>query len=750
MKRTLFLTIALASIQSTLAETLSNIVIVGNKRIENETIKSYLAIKIGTDFEESDVDASLKSLFDTGYFEDVKVTKRNNTLHIEVKENPIVNQIAYEGNSNLKDEQLEKEINIKPRKILSKTDIQNAQQRILEMYRRTGRFNAKVTPKIIRLDDNRVDLVFEISEGDVTNIEKIVFIGNNTFSKTELEEQILSKRWKFWRFFANDDTYDPDRLMADQQALRQFYSNNGHPDFRIINAGAELSPDRKNFYLTFTFEEGDYFTFDTVSVKSTLKDIDIKSLEKELTFSKGDMYSSNEIEKTINAITDVLGDRGYAFVAVEPVIKKDRVTKTASVCFEIKEGPRIYVEKISVKGNDKTRDHVIRREMTLHEGDAYNASKLKNSETKIKDLGFFKSASVETEQGSQGDQANVTVTVEEQPTGEFKLSGGYSTQDGIIGNVGLSNKNFMGKGQFVHADFSMSKKTQEFNVGITEPYLFNRPLAGSIDLFSQSSSRIDAFTSKSQGMRLGAGYHLTLNLIQSWSYLIKTDNVTGVNSLASQYILNDPRNLMLSSLTHSLRFDRRDSATETTRGYILTVSNTYSGLGGGVYYFRNDFSATTFYTPRENILTFIRGEFGFMTPVQGKSIRIADSIFLGGDSFKGFQYAGLGPRDINSTNKDPLGGKKYWKATIEAQFPIGLPVDFGIKGALFTQFGSLYDCVVLGQPGVVDEKFIRQSIGGGIIWKGPFGPLRIDYAVATRKKDYDITQTINLSYHLPF
>ncbi|MBP9753110.1 MAG: outer membrane protein assembly factor BamA [Proteobacteria bacterium] len=750
MKRALYLTLALTSFENLLGESLSNIVIVGNKRIEPETIKSYLSIKIGEEFSEADADTSLKSLFDTGYFEDVKVIKKGTSLHIEVKENPIVNQIAYEGNSSLKDDQLEKELSIRPRKILSRTDIQNAQQRILEMYRRMGRFNAKVSPKIIRLDNNRVDLVFEIVEGDVTNIEKIIFIGNKTFSKTRLEEEILSKRWKFWRFFANDDTYDPDRLMADQQALRQFYANNGHPDFRIINAVAELSPDRKDFCLTFTFEEGDYFAFDDVAIQSAIKDIDIKSLQKEVSFSNGDMYSAKEIEKTVNAITDALGDKGYAFVSVDPVITKDREKKTAKISFEIKEGPRIYVEKITIKGNDKTHDNVIRREMTIHEGDAYNTSKIKQSETKIKDLGYFKVTSVETEQGSEGDQAHVVINVEEQPTGEFKLSGGYSTMDGIIGNVGFSQKNFMGKGQTVHADFSMSKRTQEFNVGILEPYMFNRPLSGSIDLFSQSSSRMEAFTTKSNGMRLGLGYHLTVNFIQSWNYLIKSDDITGVEQNASQYIKDDPRKLMMSAITHSLRYDKRDSAMETTRGYLLSMSNTYSGLGGTVHYIRNDFSATAFYTPMENILTFARGEFGFILPVQGRRLRISDSIYLGGDSFKGFQFGGLGPRDSLSRNKDALGGKKYWKGTLEAQFPIGLPVDFGIKGALFTQFGALYDCAVKGQNGVVDDKFIRQSVGGGIIWKGPFGPLRIDYAVATRKKAYDVTQTVNLSYQLPF
>jgi outer membrane protein insertion porin family len=759
MNNKLFYCILLSglSINALYSENVKKIVVKGNKRVEYETVKSYLPIKIGEELTEEKTDDSLKALFDTGYFEDVQVIGKGGILEIEVKENPIVNQISYEGNSHLKDDQLEKEISIRPRKILSKTDIQNAQQRILEMYRRTGRFNAKVDPKIIKLDNNRVNLIFEITEGGVSNIQKIIFIGNKAFSASKLEDQLLSKSWKFWRFFATDDVFDPDRFMADQQVLRQFYANNGHPDFRIISAVSELSTDRTEFYLTFTIEEGDYYQFDTPSIKSDIKEVKIKDLEKELTFSKGDMFSSNQIEKSITAITEALGDNGYAFVTVEPVIVKDKKSKMATVNFEIKEGPRIYIHKILFKGNDKTYDHVIRRELTLYEGDAYNSSKIRNSETKIKDLGYFKSAHIEHEQGEEKDQANLIINVEEQSTGEFKLSGGYSTLEGVIGMLGISQKNFMGRGQTIHSEISASQKSQNFNVGITEPYLFNRPLVGSIDIYKTRSQYLDTFTSESLGLNTGIGYRLTQNLIQKWMYSIHSDDMSGVNSRSSIFILEDPKKMKQSTITHTLRYDKRDSILDTTRGYLLNLNTSYSGVGGDVYYIRNDFSSTVYYTPYENLLTFARLDLGRVDQIQNKRLRVTDSIFLGSDSFKGFEYGGLGPRDIKSHYKDALGGKKYWKATLEAQLPIGPSIDWGIKGVLFTQAGMLWDSDFINSPfndgiqaQVVDNKKLRASYGFGIIWKSPFGPLRIDYAVPFIKEPFDKEMRLNIGYATPF
>ncbi len=747
MKKLLLATVMLSAVNIAYGEKLQKVVVSGNKRIESVTIESLLGVKVGEDISDNTADIVLQTLYNTGYFTNVTVKKNAGTLNIVVAENPTIYEVAYEGNSKLTTEQIESELKLQPRRILSKTDIQNAQQRLLEMYRRMGRFSAKVDPKIIKLDNNRVSLVFEIEEGDATHIQNIFFLGNKKYSTGRLEEALMSKRYKFWRFFANDDIYDPDRFMADQQALRQFYANHGYIDFRIINAIAELTPDKTEYYLTFSIDEGEQYKFEKPHVVSAVKDVTAEDLEKHIVFSDGDTYAAKEVDKTVTQITDALGSKGYAFVAVEPIIVRNNEQKTACVTFEIKEGPRVYVEKITIKGNNRTHDAVIRRELTLHEGDAYNASKIKDSETNIKDLGYFKESTVESESGTNPDQAKLVVSVEEQRTGELKFGGGFSTTDGLMASVGISERNFMGKGQIVHAELGISKRHQDVNLGITEPYLFDRPLAGSVDVYSVRSSRIESYTTKSTGFNLGIGYHLTPNLTQRFAYSLHKDSVSQIAVDASPFIQSDPRNSLSSSIAHTLTYDKRDSVQDPTRGYTISITNAYTGLGGNVYNIKNDLSATVFYTPVEEITTLCRFGVGRVDKVGNKRVRIVDAVYLGADSFRGFEYAGLGPRDSRG-RKDALGGKKYWKGTIEAQFPVGLPVDFGVKAAVFTDFGTVWDSPAKGSM-VIDDKKMRASWGVGIIWKGPFGPLRIDYAIPFKKSKFDEEQRINLGYALP-
>lgn len=733
-------------------EVLEKIEIKGNKRIESETIKSYLALNIGDDFNEIGVDQSLKKLFSSGYFADVKAQKVGTLLKITVEENPTINKVAYEGNSALKDDQIAKDIPLKSRKILSLPEVQNAQQRLLEIYRRMGYFSAKVEPKTIKLDQNRVNLVFEISEGPIATINKIVFAGNHKFSSTELEDAILSKRAKWWRFFATDDRFDPDRLMADQQALRQIYGNKGYPDFRIISASSELSNDRKHFYLTFVVEEGDYYKFSDISINTTVKGIDVERLNKEITFSKGDGYSAKELDKTITAISEVLGEKGYAFVVIEPIVNKDNKNKTASVTFSIKEGPRIYIDRVTIQGNSRTYDEVIRRELSIHEGDIFNTLKLRQSETNLKNLDYFKAVSVDAEQAESPDRANLNVKVEEQSTGSVRFSTGYSTVDGVIFNLGYSERNFMGKGQTIHADGTVGKRVQDFTIGIIEPYLFNKRLVGTFDVFSNRNSRIDTFTTKTIGFSVGIGYNLTTNLIQKWNYSLHSDKTSSIEKTASVFLQNEPRKAIVSSMAHTIKYDKRDSIIDPTKGYVLSMTNTFAGVGGNISYLRNDFSSTIFYTPVEQMLVFAKLDFGRVQKVGKRKLRIVDGVYLGGDSFKGFEYGGIGPCDVASLNKDIIGGRKYWTATLEGQFSLGLPVDLGIRGAAFTQLGSVWDAPVTKNVSgghLIDNRKTRVSAGFGIIWKGPLGPLRIDYAVPIVRSKFDSTQRINLSYHTP-
>lgn len=741
MKRTALATLLFAAlISSTIAAPLKGIRIEGNQRIESETIHSYVPIKVGEEFDPNKLDESLKALHATGYFTDVHVSNDNDTMVVKVEENPIINRIAYEGNSKLKDDIIQQEIKFRPREVLSRARIQEAQQRVLEIYRRMGRFGARVEPKIIKLPENRVDLIFEIDEGAVTYVRKITFIGNKHIPSKKLEEQLNSKRTRWYRFFAVDDVYDPDRFMADQQALRKFYYDNGYPDFRIITAHAELSPDQKDFFFTFHIEEGEKYDFGKVEITSKLPNVKTSDLMEVLTFTEGDTFSGKQIEKTITLMSNAVGVQGYAFVAIEPIVKKNPETKKADITFEIKEGPRVYIEKIVFSGNDRTRDNVLRREMQLHEGDAFNSQKLKDSERNLKDLGYFKTVTVDTEPGTGTDQARVVVKVEEQSTGEIGLAGGYSTLDGPLASIRLIERNFMGTGRVLHSDLSIAKKRQDFDVGIVEPYFLGPNMTGSASVFSSKSSRFDAFTQQSMGVRTGIGYRLSEYWSQGFSYMIMQEKITSSRAFRSSYISDQLGTSITSAVTHSLSYDRRDAARNTTSGYIIGMSNTYAGVGGDVQYLKNILNAGWYYPVADEVILNIRGEVGGMERV-GKKIRTVDKFSLGAQSFRGFEYGGIGPRD--AITKDPLGGTRFWTQTNELVFPLGLPSEFGIKGAVFSDIGSLWRIgEKMPDTKVHDENKMRASVGCGISWDSPFGPISIDYSRAVKKQKYDSTQTI--------
>ena len=741
MKRTALATLLFAAlISSTAAAPLKGIRIEGNQRIESETIHSYLPIKVGEEFLPNQLDESLKALHATGYFTDVHVSNDNDTMVVKVEENPIINRIAYEGNSKLKDDVIQQEIKFRPREVLSRARIQEAQQRVLEIYRRMGRFGARVEPKIIKLPENRVDLIFEIDEGAVTYVRKITFIGNKHIPSKKLEEQLNSKRTRWYRFFAVDDVYDPDRFMADQQALRKFYYDNGYPDFRIITAHAELSPDQKDFFFTFHVEEGEKYDFGKIEITSKLPNVKTNDLKEVLTFAESDTFSGKQIEKSITLMSNAVGVQGYAFVAIEPIVKKNPETKKADITFEIKEGPRVYIEKIVFSGNDRTRDNVLRREMELHEGDAFNSQKLKNSERRLKDLGYFKTVTVDTEPGAGADQARIVVKVEEQSTGEIGLAGGYSTLDGPLASIRLIERNFMGTGRVLHSDLSIAKKRQDFDVGIVEPYFLGRNMTGSASVFSSKSSRFDAYTEQGTGIRTGIGYRLSEYWSQGFNYIIKQEKISSARASISSYIAEQLGTSITSALAHSLSYDRRDAGRNTTSGYVIGMSNTYAGLGGNVEYLKNILNASWYYPVADEVVLNIRGEAGGIERI-GKKIRTVDKFSLGAQSFRGFEFGGIGPRD--ATTKDPLGGTRFWTQTTELVFPLGLPSEFGVKGAVFSDIGSLWR---VGEkiPGTIvyDESKMRASVGCGISWDSPFGPISIDYSRAVKKQKYDNTQTI--------
>ena len=448
------------------------------------------------------------------------------------------------------------------------------------------------------------------------------------------------------------------------------------------------------------------------------------------------------IDRTIEKITDALGTRGFAFTEIDVKPKKDREKHTVDLTLEIKEGPKVYIERIEIRGNERTRDHVIRRELTLHEGDAYNTARIKKSERNLKDLGYFKNVELITEQGSSSDRAVMVVKVEEQSTGELSFSAGFSTVDGPIGSIRFVERNFMGKGQTVSSELAVAKKTQEFDVGFSEPYLFGRQLVGGVNAFVTRSTRFSAYTRTSQGVTPTLGYKLTENLSQELHYLIKHENISHLSTTASEYIKQQKGSTYTSEIGQTLYYDRRDSKIDTTSGYVLSMSNAYAGLGGTVKYLKHIFAGTVYFSPVEDIVVALKGSYGMMQKA-GKKIRTVDSFLLGADSFRGFHYGSVGPHDIRTG--DALGGTRFWMTTAETLFPIGLPNEFGVKGALFTDVGTVWKSPEAGRF-VRDNKYIRASWGVGLAWNSPFGPIRIDYATPFRKDKYDDTQRFLISF----
>jgi outer membrane protein insertion porin family len=732
--------------------TVRQVQIEGTERIEPETVRSYLLVQPGDNFDDERMDRSLKALFATGLFADVTLRREGDTLVVRVKENPIINRIAFEGNRRLDEATLTGEIQLKPRVVYTRTKVQSDVKRILDLYRRSGRFAATVEPKVIPLDQNRVDLVFEIEEGSVTGIKAINFIGNRKFSDGRLREVIQTRETRWYRFFSSDDTYDPDRLTYDRELLRKFYLSEGYADFRVVSAVAELTPARDGFYITFTIEEGDRYKFGTVDVASQIRDVPVDELKPRVTMREGDWYNADSVERTIGILTDELGNRGYAFVDIRPRINRNRDARTIDVTFDIQEGPRVYVERIDVQGNVRTLDTVIRREFRLVEGDAFNTSKLRRSQQRIRNLGFFKKVEVANVPGSAPDRTVVTVDVEEQSTGELSLGAGFSTTEGPLADIGIRERNLLGRGQDLRVGLLFSSRTQQIDLSFTEPYFLDRNLAAGFDLFeiernNQTQSSFDQF---SLGGALRGGYQLTENLRQTVRYTLRQDEIRNIRVGASRFIIDQQGQHTTSSVGQVLFYDRRDNRQEPTEGYYGSVGTDFAGLGGDVEYVRLKLGAGYFYplAPPSWILG-LTGEVGYIAGL-GQGVGIQDRFFIGGDTLRGFKTAGIGPRD--SVTQDALGGNQYYIGSATLQFPLGLPQEIGVSGRVFTDFGSLWslDTSPTSTGEISDASSIRVSAGAGISWRSPLGPVRLDLALPVIKEDFDKTEVFRVSFGTRF
>jgi outer membrane protein insertion porin family len=728
---------------------IGDIQVEGTQRIEPETVRSYMAISPGDPFAADKIDKALKNLFATGLFADVNFRREGNTLIVKVVENPIINQIAFEGNDHIEDKDLTAEIQLKPRTVLTQSRVQSDVTRILDLYRRSGRFGATVEPKVINLDQNRVNLVFEIKEGKKTEVRRISFVGNKAFSDSDLRGEIVTQESAFYRFLSSNDTYDPDRLQVDREKLRAFYLSEGYIDFKVVSAVAELSPEQDAFYITFTVDEGERYKLGKVEIKTSLKDLDPKALRSLVQSAEGDWYDQDDVDRTVTALNDALGSLGYAFVDIQPRLDRDPKKKIVNVTYDINEGPKVYVERIDIKGNVRTLDKVIRREFRLAEGDAFNTAKLRRTRTRLQNLGFFSNIDIKNVPGSAPDKTVIEVNVEEQSTGELSLGVGYSTVDGPLGLAGIRERNLLGKGQDLALNGSLSGVRSQLQLSFTEPYFMDHPIAVGFDIFDTRTTATNTeFTENDIGGSIRAGYDITEFLHHTLRYTVSLQNITDVAPTASLAIQQEAGSNLNSLIGSEFLYDRRDNRFDPTEGYYIRLRNDLSTPPGDFAYLGTRLGAGYYMplTKSKSVIAGLTGEIGYLQDL-GKPVFISNSYQLGGNTFRGFQSSGIGPRD--AVSGDSLGGKEYAVGTLQVSFPVGLPEEYQVRGHVFTDFGTLTDTDA-NVGTIQDSASLRVTAGAGILWKSPFGPIAIDVAVPVLKQDFDLTQLINFSVGTSF
>ncbi len=724
------------------------IVVEGNQRVESSTVLSYMLIKKGNSFENRRIDNSLKSLFATGLFADVTIRRQGNDIIVNVIENPVINRIAFEGNNKLKDDDIANELTLSPRVIYSRSKVQNDIKRILTLYRRKGRFAASVEPKVIQLEQNRVDLVFEINEGKWTEVRNIRFIGNKEYSGSRLRKIVRTSETRWYRFFSLDDNYDPDRLALDRELLRRFYLSDGFADFRVLSAVAELTPDRKDFFITFMVDEGNRYTFGKVDLDINLLDLNPEDVTESLVAEPGEWYDAELVETTIDKMTNDIGSLGFAFVDIRPRINRNREERTVDVTFEVNEGPRIFVERIDVEGNVRTADEVLRREFRLVEGDAFNPSKLRRSKQRLQNLDFFEVVEIEQVPGREPDKTAINVNVEEKSTGSLTVGLGFSTSTGPLFDVGITERNLMGKGQNMSVSGMIAARQSKIDLSFTEPYFMDRDVAAGFDVFHTAKDNQDAssFDTKQTGEALRAGYSVTEHLRQSWKQTLKKIKIDNVPDNASQYVKDAAGSDFVSELSHGIVYDKRDNSVFPTEGYVLRMNNDLAGLGGSKRYLRNMFKAGKYFSLYDQWILSFRGSVGHILGI-GQDVSLHDRFFIGGDDLRGFATSGVGPRD--QATADALGGEWMYKGGTELTFPLGLPEELAVSGKLFTDIGSTGKLSSNGSD-VNDTGSMRISVGTGFIWHSPFGPLGIDMGFPVVEESFDEDENVRVSFGTRF
>jgi outer membrane protein insertion porin family len=800
------------------AQTVDSIEVQGNRRVESSTIRSYFKPGPGGKLDQGRIDDGLKGLVETGLFQDVRVNQAGGRIIVTVVENPVIGRVAFEGNKKVKDEQLASEVQSKPRGTLSRPMVQADASRIADIYRHVGRYDVSVIPEIIEQPNNRVDLIFTIKEGNKTGVNSIEFVGNTTYSAYRLRDVIKTRESNLLSFLGGNDVYDPDRIEADRDLIRRYYLKHGFADVQVVAALTEYDPQKKGFLVTFKIEEGQQYRVASVNFQSSIAALDGNVLARHSRVRVGSLYNAEALEKSVEEMQIEASRRGFAFAIVKPRGDRNFETHTVTIVFTIDEGPRTYIERINVRGNTRTRDYVIRREFDIAEGDAYNRALVDRAERRLKNLDFFKTVKITTEPGSSSDRVILNVELEEKTTGDFSVSGGYSTTDGPLAEVSISERNLLGRGLFGKVSVTYGEFARGVSVSFIEPYLLDYRIGLGLDAYfrEQLPNTFISYETKTIGFSPRIGLTLREDLSLQLRYSIYQQEVTlpsflnncnnsTTNGLpfnpspafaAANPGLVDPSGTGLfcysdgeaslpvrkelstgptltSAVGYSLDYNTLDNNRNPTDGLIIDLRQDFAGVGGDVTYLKSAFDAKYYSLLVADIVGIIHFQGGVLTKVGDNQIRFLDHYQMGPNLVRGFAPNGIGPRDLNPFGtQDALGGTKYWGSSLEFQMPFWfLPKEIGLKGAVYADAGWLGDykgptdwaftgevnkagCTPPTNNGPKFPAFsgtclglqfdpqniIRSSVGVGLIWQSPFGPLRFDYAVPLTKGPHDVVQ----------
>jgi outer membrane protein insertion porin family len=739
------------------AQTHETIDVQGNRRVDAETVRSYFQPAPDGRFNAAARDAALKALLATGLFDNVTIERVGERLVVHLSEAPVLDRVAFEGNKKIKDADLAAAVESKPRGSLQRAVVQADVGRIMEAYRHAGRDDVGVVPQIISRDNDRVDLVYVVTEGGKTTVRQINFVGNRVFGKRQLGAVIKTSTTNVLSFLTGGDVYDPDRVAEDREQLRLYYRSKGYADASVPSANAEYDPATRGFTLTFSIDEGPLYYFGDIDVVCNVPGLDPEKLRRLLVTRSGAAFDGGTLDKTTDILGIELAKLGFPFAQAVPRITRDAAAKRIDVAFTIDQGPRTYVERIEIQGNTRTRGYVIRREFDIAEGDPYNKALIDRAERRLKNLNYFKTVKISSKPGSVPDRVVLDVDVVEQQTGDFSISGGYSTTDGLLAEVKLGDRNFFGSGQALNASVTYGQYARGIDLSASEPYFLGSRVAAGIELYGRqnAASPYQSYGNDIYGATLQLGTPLTEQLGVQWRYSIYDQNIT-LNPSAltaapslpiQQAALAGPA--LVSSVGETVTYNTLDNNKTPTSGINSQLKQDLAGLGGDVKFLRTTEDVRYYHELNGDVVSLVRAQGGYITGWGGQQVPLLNSFFGGPSMVRGFAPNGFGPRDLTpGTTMDNVGGSMYWATTAELQSAIpGIPKEYGLKASAFVDAGSVFHYggpIVF--PGsaqslqVANANVVRSSVGAGLTWASPFGALTVSYAVPLTKAAYDVVQ----------